>query len=576
MIQFSEDDILKKVGERSFERGRRYFQESAIFNARRQGATLKAYCEGSRPEPYSVRVTFGSEGIGEANCSCPVGEGGYCKHVAALLLTWLHRPEEFREVEELDKALEQRSKAELIALIKQMLLRCPELEVLLETPLPGSKRRGRGVVDPETYRRQAAAAFHYGRDCWGVEAHIAQELEAIVAIGDGFAAQEDWASAAAVYQAVSAEVLANYEMFHDEEGRLGSVVQACVEGLGRCLSGVGEENREGVLKALFEVYRFDVDFGGAGLGDEVPGIVLKQSTVEERRKVAGWVRAAIPKGGNWSTDWQRRVLGGFLLKLEGDIDDEKFLDICRETGRLGDLVDRLLTLGRLEEAEAEARKANDYELLQIAGILVGHGHGKVAERLMVERSKTTKDLRILEWLESHYTATNKPAEALSLAQRLFKLQPRLSYYQRIRELAGQLGKWAKLRQELLQMISGKEWGLLIDIYLDEGEIEVALEVLKHNQANIQALGASYLIKVARAAEKPHPREAIKLYQQMAEGLIAARGRENYREACGYLRRIRGLYQRLREGEVWASYIAELRERNRNLPALKDELTVAGL
>lgn len=56
-------------------------------------------------------------------------------------------------------------------------------------------------------------------------------------------------------------------------------------------------------------------------------------------------------------------------------------------------------------------------------------------------------------------------------------------------------------------------------------------------------------------------------------LIAARGRENHREACDFLRRIKGL---LGEGEAWRGYLAELRERNRNLRALQDELAVAGL
>ena len=34
--QFDEDEILKRVRERSFGRGRRYFQAGAIRNARRQ------------------------------------------------------------------------------------------------------------------------------------------------------------------------------------------------------------------------------------------------------------------------------------------------------------------------------------------------------------------------------------------------------------------------------------------------------------------------------------------------------------------------------------------------------------
>jgi hypothetical protein len=37
-----------------------------------------------------------------------------------------------------------------------------------------------------------------------------------------------------------------------------------------------------------------------------------------------------------------------------------------------------------------------------------------------------------------------------------------------------------------------------------------------------------------------------------------------------------LYEKLGEGEAWTSYIAALRERNRNLRALKEELANAGL
>ena len=583
--QFSEDDILERVGERSFERGRRYFLQGAIFDARRQGSTLKAYCEGSRPEPYRVRVTFTSKGIKEAECSCPVGSGGRCKHVAALLLTWLHRPEEFREVEELDKALERRSKSELIALIKQMLLRRPELEVLLEAPLPssgGGKRKRRRPVDPETYRRQAAAAFHRSGD-WDLEAQIARELEAILAIGDGFAERGEWASAAAVYQGVSAEVLARYETFPDEEGELASVVRSCVEGLGRCLAGARDpEARERILRALFEIYLFDLELGGVGLGDEVPIFVLEGATTEERRKVAGWVRSALPmpkaKRGGWSAGWRREALGGFLLQLEKEeLDDERFLEICRETGRLGDLVDRLLVLGRLGEAEAEARKGSDYELLELAEIFKRHGHPEVAERLMVERSRTTRDWRVLEWLISHYEAKGELAEALEFALRLFGLQPHLSHYQKIRELAGRLGSWPELRRRLLEDLAAEgKHALLIEIYLDEGELDQALELLNREHGRPVSLWPELIDEVARAAEGPRPREAIRLYERRVERLIELRGRENYREACRKLTRMRELYRRLGEDEAWEGYIAALRERNRKLPALQDELAKAGL
>ena len=52
------------------------------------------------------------------------------------------------------------------------------------------------------------------------------------------------------------------------------------------------------------------------------------------------------------------------------------------------------------------------------------------------------------------------------------------------------------------------------------------------------------VAVARAAEETRPREAIELYQQYAERLIALRERKNYQVACTYLVKVRALYEKL--------------------------------
>src|SRR5262245_38798024 len=103
--------IREHVGERNYRLGEQYHGEGAVFDARREGDTLKARCEGSSGGPYRVEATLAGGRVVEADCSCPVGGGGSCKHVAAVLLAWLHDPGDFREVEAADAALERRSKA---------------------------------------------------------------------------------------------------------------------------------------------------------------------------------------------------------------------------------------------------------------------------------------------------------------------------------------------------------------------------------------------------------------------------------------------------------------------------------
>jgi len=88
-------DIQAWVGVASYRKGQSYFQQGAIIEPCQQGMTLKARCLGSSAPSYRVEVTMDEEGFTEADCSCRVGAGGRCKHVAALLLSWLDNTEVF-------------------------------------------------------------------------------------------------------------------------------------------------------------------------------------------------------------------------------------------------------------------------------------------------------------------------------------------------------------------------------------------------------------------------------------------------------------------------------------------------
>ena len=529
------------------------------------------------PQPYRLRVAFGAEGIEGADCSCPVGSRGRCKHVGGLLLAWLDRPDAFRAVPELDADLERRGKDELIALIKRMLRLQPDLETLLEAPLPGDDRRG-APVDPETYRRQVSSAFRRGGNDWMAHRRIADDVDGIVDAGDDFLALDDPASASVVYRAVAREILEHYDPGYDEDGNLGDVVDRCVEGLGDCLAGGDDDvGREQTLQVLFEIYRFELDCGGIGLGEAAPVLILEHATNQERRAIAGWVRAAMRKDDDRNDDFHRQAHGRFLLELESaDLDDDAFLNICRESGLLAELVDRLLTLGRLDEAVSEAERAGDYQLLILADVFLRHGCAPRVEPLLVGRIETSQDHRLTEWLKARHRERGELAEALTLARRLLQARPHLAGYQEVRELSRQLGVWRELRPDLIGEWSAAGWhDLLTDIHLEEGEIDLALRSVRQRQSRFPHQ-ADRLIHVAQAASETHPHAAADIYLQQAEILIEARGRDNYRRACDHLVRVRDIHRQLGEEPAWSDLIARLRERHRRLPALREELSNSGL
>jgi uncharacterized Zn finger protein len=326
---------------------------------------------------------------------------------------------------------------------------------------------------------------------------------------------------------------------------------------------------------LFDIYIWDVKIGGIGIGDRVPEILLERAAPQERQMISDWIESALPGVGNW----ERRAMGGLLLKLRADtMDDETFLAVCRQAGRLEDLVDRLLALGRVDEAAGEACQVSDYGLLSLADLFVQHGHGPLAETLIRNRSKTSQDTRLPEWLMKYATGQGNLADALMWAEKLFWMRPSVEACVEMRRLAQPQKQWQDLRAKTLASLAQKgEHNLLTEIYLEEGEIDQALASLERAKASNRYWGDQSLqVSVAQAAGEKRPKEAIRLYMQLVESLIRQRGRDNYAQAAAYLLQVHEAYQRLDEPQSWQALIANIREQHRNLPALRDELNRAGL
>lgn len=156
ILHIKQSDVRNWTDDVYFQRGQNYYEQGAIYDQRKQGMILKSKCAGSQAPFYRQEVLFSSHGIESAECSCPVGEGGHCKHTVALLLSWVHDPDSFQEAESLDVVLEKRSKAGLIATIKEMLEQEPDLESLLELPLAEGDSQPLNI---KAIRQQAHRAF---------------------------------------------------------------------------------------------------------------------------------------------------------------------------------------------------------------------------------------------------------------------------------------------------------------------------------------------------------------------------------------------------------------------------------
>ncbi len=573
----SEDDVRQWVGDAPLARARRYAEDERVVYPRREGLLLRAACRGSLPTPYDVEVKLGARGIEAAYCTCPVGGDGRCKHVAAVLLEWLDRPEAFSSVDDLVRGLEARPSSELAAVIVKMLRRYPDLHAFLSEPacaVPGAP------PDAEQLQRSVVQAFVRGSyDAWRAGEIIAASLADLLDQVGICRAHGEWQSAVLAYRVLSTEIMHRYLSVEDEGQHLASVLVISVEGLGECLPHITDaQERRALLSHLLDLFVWNIREMDLGLDDTVRMIYLDQASSEERHWLAGQAWEAMPGGADPARIWERQDLGRLMLDLEaGHISDEDYLDICREAALSRERIARLLSLARTSEAIQVASEADDTDLLPVADLLTQAGLGEAARSLVMGREAARPDDRLLAWLKEQARANDDPVAAQDLARQLFWRLPNTERFAALRDATEPLGTWEEERARLFErLLREGHLRAAMHIALDDGDVAAALQYAEAAPLPTYSGQLTEYVAIARAAEDAHPRQAIRLYVAYAEALVRDKQRGAYAEAALTLKRVRRLYAGLGEPRALDDYIAQLRTGNRRLRALQEELDRAGL
>ena len=92
LLELTPYQIRSRCTAQSFERGLAYFHAGTIGNPVLQDWRLSAKCQGSLSRPYRTSVELMPTRIVSARCSCPYDADGDCKHIVALLLTYIEAP----------------------------------------------------------------------------------------------------------------------------------------------------------------------------------------------------------------------------------------------------------------------------------------------------------------------------------------------------------------------------------------------------------------------------------------------------------------------------------------------------
>lgn len=560
------DDIIEYVGETFAGRGQNYFYDDRIVAPRIHGHSMSAKCIGSKPEPYEVKVGWRDDTIRWSTCSCPVRDP--CKHVAALLFTYIEKPDAFQHPDRLERRLWQMSKDELIGTLMEVAERDPEIERFLERRV--LEQQDDDTIGAQEVRNLAERAFEAGFEraggtgLGGAVPGIVEELQRLARLGDRRGHEGDHRRALAVWTPLAEVVLEHVE----RQGRGSRQLRECLGELESHIAGhlvaveVGKQ-REAALEVLWQIYLGGVAQGNGEFGDTFRRVLADAATDEERRRFVDRTHARLAD----LADGDEAPAPETVIELvdvldefeEGPPGDEVFAVLDRlEPGP--EIVEALLAMGDSDEAAARAAAIEgSYAFGRALDAFVEAGHSARAERLARERldatarREATRAPGVQEWLVRYYEQQDRPEPALDIMCRMFEQHPTRDRFRHIHQLARRTDdavSYITTAREILREQAPREF---LRLALDEGAIDDAVERWREigGDWTPRTWQSSDLeLELARAIESSYPETAADIYAAEADMLAESGGRDSYRRAVELLERSRRLLVGADRDEQW--------------------------
>lgn len=585
MISGISEHIIKAgASAESFKRGAQYAANGSVLSVTQRGMGIMGKVSGSWDTPYRVNIRVASGSIQHADCSCPYNWGGWCKHIVAVLLTYIQSHDEVKEVGEIESRLQNMSKDQLVALVARMVDQHEDLEFMIDS---AAIQHG-DEVDKKSIKARVKDIYQQMGHEWGAAREVAVALDEIQDTGILCADAGRWEQAANIYLALIAGIFEGYDFIDDENGDVLMVINSSAELLMGCLEHVDDKaQRKEILATLVEIFLWDVMMGGIGVGEFVPEFVAEQVNKEERALVIADLRQSLPRGNpendDFAKSWNRKTIGEFLLLLEGELyDDETFLTHCRQTGNWIAMIDRLLALDRIEEAVTESASVTGQSFIELIDVFENRGHFDKILALVRARARTLNDEQLAETLKAILEEKGDIVAAQEWSEWLFWRHKSLQRFDDLKRLAMMAGEWDTQSRDVearLKELDADD--LLTEIYLREGAYEDAITSLNNViDGAREGWGAiphyDLIIKVIGAIEEAYPEEAIRLHGYLSEQYIELRGRENYASAVHHLSEILKLYDNLGRTADGFMVIDDMKAIHANLRAFLEELDKAGL
>lgn len=582
--------IRHQSTEKSFSRGQDYYRSKAVFDMQRRGNTLEAHVEGSDYDPYRITITLDhDDNLSTADCTCPYDWGGYCKHIVAVLLTFVHEPDSFENRPTADTLLADLTETELRTILQTLLTDMPALILQVEQQItllpqtlqttPASQtasRQRRTAIDPQPFRKQTHALFkETGRGRYYDDYYNSHELiegmDNLLEKVSAFLNGGDGDNALLILEAIIEPFVSNWydyayeNEFDDIFERLG---QQVAEALLRA-----DLNESARLKWRDKVERWQHQCSNYGV-DEPWDVAI--SAAEE-----GWdnpLLQQILREGYQAERWQNQTplagdeLTAVHLKILAHQErTEEYLAVAEAADDTGAYLSMLVKVGRVEEAIDYPYLTSLTEAFRLAETLHEHGHPKkamaIAEHgLTLPTQDKHESYRLAKWLRDLALKTSNHELAVEMAQRVFTILPSLADYRVVKKLAQET--WPTIKPAMLRALDESSYvSERVAIYLEEKMIDEAIDFIDgQNFVDYHTLR-----QVADKATRTHPQWVIQQGKQQAESIMNARKSNAYQHAIDWLRLVRTAYAHANELKAWRAYLNGLIDKHYRKYSLRPSL-----
>ena len=606
------DDLEEWTGSRIAGRGRTYQQQGRVSELVKTGnGALVAWVDGS--DRYATLVDMDTDGLPSSNCSCPYGID--CKHAVAVLLEYLDRIENNRDVppadgkdkrlalladeygedededddetlsghlaEEIEGFLKGKTKARLIELILELAQEYPEI--------------ARDLTDREQLRSGNTNAL------------MTRLRKEIREIGEEPGWQNDWRDDGYIpdYSGVRNKLEALLKAGHADD-----VLTLGRELIDTGASQVAESNDEGETE--MEV------------AECMPVIVeaLERSSLAPTEKLVWAVDAVLEDPFEICAAFEEYLYREHPREAWHALADRLLLRLAELKRPEGDegfsrhyARDRLSnwTIHVLEEAgredeiiplcEAEARRTGSYD--RLVECLMAEHRFEEAERWIHEGIRATEKAwpGIAAGLrgkiqEIRTRQENWPAVAAMQAEEFVRYSS-LQAFKDSKKAAGKAKVWPTVRRRLLVYLEKgilpwkqEDWPLpesdldapepdrkehfpMVDVLMEIAMLEKKPDQVLHwydrQPKRLYDWYGSAEDRVAEAVKEQFPDRAIAFWTKLAEDQIAQVKVKAYYEAAEYLRKLKQVLKEVDQEDRWNAYLTNLRGKHARKPRLMEIL-----